>query len=76
MINLTNNRKETVFIYQIINEDLHQIGILKPNECLLKELKKNQKLEFKLSNRVGNYIVPAKTFQTVMINDSSFIIIN
>ena len=49
MINIVNNSQKTVYIFHLYDGNVLQIGLIEPNESLLRDLKKaNQYFENKL----------------------------
>ena len=37
-INITNHRNEQIFVYHLFDNSLFQIGIIHPNQCILKTI--------------------------------------
>jgi len=73
MIHITNNTNEIVYCYLQQKENLFQIGLLYPNESILRNLQKGGFIQFKLTQMICGIIVPCKTFASKEIKNNSYI---
>ena len=73
-INITNHRNEKIFVYHLFDNSLFQIGIIHPNQCILKTIPIGSTLIAKKAIQLNDIIVPNETLSEKIISDDNYII--
>ena len=73
-INITNHRNEQIFVYHLFDNSLFQIGIIYPNQCILKTIPIGSTLIAKKAIQLNDIIVPNETLSEKIISDDNYII--
>tara|TARA_B100001093_G_scaffold515291_1_gene591314 strand:+ start:872 stop:1099 length:228 start_codon:yes stop_codon:yes gene_type:complete len=75
MINIVNNSRQTVYIFHLYDGNVLQIGLIEPNQSLIRDLKKGNKIQINSILRYKNVTVPSDVIDTKTIGENNFIII-
>ena len=60
-INIINHKKYSIYIFQIMNDSLLQIALLKPSDCIIKDIPLGSNIVVKTVKKINEFNIPDKT---------------